>query len=416
MWFLKRIGIILFWFLSTAQVSAEGAWTHIEEIDGHTLGIVRSIAIGPDGSVWFGGKKGLFNFDGDNWNKISSENSSYISMAPDGTVWKSGHGKISKLDGETWTDYTPDIGNMPRSIVPISVAPDGTVWGCAVTQGLYHFDGESWELYTTEDGLYDNYVSFVNVDSDGNVWCRYGDPLFCEKESCIFGGVSRFDGEIWKTYNVNDGLISNNVFSIVSSSNGIVYISYWPENGISRFNGESLETISTEQKGKLAIGSDDVLWCIDHMSLKLWRYELGKWTLHKVISPMYLYSIGVDKNGIVWLGMQEGILRYEPYTTNIENKILNPPMFKIIGNFPNPFNSFTNIQFSLLQKGVADISIYSLTGQMIRKLFSEQLTEGVYSVIWDGKDDNGITVGSGMYISRISMKLSTASCRITVVK
>lgn len=104
MWYLKRIGIILFWVLSTVLVYADGALTHIEEIDGQTLGIVSSLAIGSDGSVWFGGKKGLFRYDGENWEIVSSKPFSRISINKDGTLWKSGYGKISKFDGDTWTE------------------------------------------------------------------------------------------------------------------------------------------------------------------------------------------------------------------------------------------------------------------------------------------------------------------------
>ncbi|MHB9028980.1 MAG: FlgD immunoglobulin-like domain containing protein [Candidatus Latescibacterota bacterium] len=78
-----------------------------------------------------------------------------------------------------------------------------------------------------------------------------------------------------------------------------------------------------------------------------------------------------------------------------------PRGFSLTGNYPNPFNPSTAIGFTLPETGHATLSIYSVTGQKICTLISGVQSAGAHSVVWDGKDDQGISVSSGAYISRL---------------
>ena len=71
-------------------------------------------------------------------------------------------------------------------------------------------------------------------------------------------------------------------------------------------------------------------------------------------------------------------------------------------NYPNPFNPTTTI-FFVLQKNIplTELSIYNLKGKKIKTLVNEHLNIGRHSVVWDGKDDNGKHVSSGMYFYRL---------------
>ncbi|MCE5250087.1 T9SS type A sorting domain-containing protein [bacterium] len=93
-----------------------------------------------------------------------------------------------------------------------------------------------------------------------------------------------------------------------------------------------------------------------------------------------------------------------------------PVEFKLIGNFPNPFNPSTTIRFSLPGDGFTELVIYSITGQKIRELVSQELSSGIHSVVWDGRDQNGIPVSSGIYISRLKMEGKVETGRMTLVK
>ncbi len=72
------------------------------------------------------------------------------------------------------------------------------------------------------------------------------------------------------------------------------------------------------------------------------------------------------------------------------------------GNYPNPFNPETVISFSLKEDTEAVLSIYNMKGQKIKTLKSEYMTAGEHSVVWNGKDDNGNDVSSGVYFYKLN--------------
>jgi len=72
-----------------------------------------------------------------------------------------------------------------------------------------------------------------------------------------------------------------------------------------------------------------------------------------------------------------------------------------IRNFPNPFNPETTIQFDIMSSSHVILIIYNSKGQAIRRLTDAFYEKGSYSVIWDGLDDNGEPVGSGIYFYQL---------------
>ena len=79
-----------------------------------------------------------------------------------------------------------------------------------------------------------------------------------------------------------------------------------------------------------------------------------------------------------------------------------PHEFAIRGNYPNPFNPETAIMFSLDITSPIVVKIYSILGQEISTLHSGILESGYHSMIWNGTDQFGKSVGSGVYIYRIT--------------
>jgi len=92
-----------------------------------------------------------------------------------------------------------------------------------------------------------------------------------------------------------------------------------------------------------------------------------------------------------------------PYTlpVNISDMEENTPEEDALyANFPNPFNPSTTIRYSLKQTGYVDIHIFNITGQKVRTLISAQQNPGKYQFKWDGKNDTGIHMSSGVYFCR----------------
>jgi flagellar hook assembly protein FlgD len=67
-------------------------------------------------------------------------------------------------------------------------------------------------------------------------------------------------------------------------------------------------------------------------------------------------------------------------------------------NCPNPFNPSTRISYRLPRAGRVQLSIYSVRGRLVKNLVDRYQAEGARTVTWDGTDDRGGVVPSGMYL------------------
>ncbi|MCP4582086.1 MAG: T9SS type A sorting domain-containing protein [candidate division Zixibacteria bacterium] len=96
-----------------------------------------------------------------------------------------------------------------------------------------------------------------------------------------------------------------------------------------------------------------------------------------------------------------GFIRYG--AVGIEDDLASlPEEFAIGQNYPNPFNPETNIEFQVPRAGHVSIDIYNLLGQNVRTLVSEHKLPGFYTAHWNGCNNSGQVVPSGLYFYRIS--------------
>jgi hypothetical protein len=78
-----------------------------------------------------------------------------------------------------------------------------------------------------------------------------------------------------------------------------------------------------------------------------------------------------------------------------------PSEFSLSQNYPNPFNPVTNIRFTVLRTANVKLDVYNIVGQKVRTLVDEEMTPGTYAVDWDGTDESGKAVSSGIYFYRM---------------
>jgi len=78
-----------------------------------------------------------------------------------------------------------------------------------------------------------------------------------------------------------------------------------------------------------------------------------------------------------------------------------PIVYSLAQNFPNPFNPYTTIKFAMREKGHVSIKVYDLSGRLVRTIVDEELDAGHYSIKWDGRNDRGRMVSSGVYFYRM---------------
>lgn len=89
---------------------------------------------------------------------------------------------------------------------------------------------------------------------------------------------------------------------------------------------------------------------------------------------------------------------------NVKDIVEVPTVFALEQNYPNPFNPVTTIKYQLPEAGKARVDIYNMLGQRVRTLVNEYHSAGFYTLYWNGTNDFGQTVASGMYLYRFETR------------
>ncbi len=89
---------------------------------------------------------------------------------------------------------------------------------------------------------------------------------------------------------------------------------------------------------------------------------------------------------------------------------------RLLANLPNPFNPSTELRFVLASAGEAELTIFDVAGREVRRFVRPGLSAGPHSLVWNGQDERGRTVASGVYIVKFRSGATQDSGRITLLK
>ncbi len=93
-----------------------------------------------------------------------------------------------------------------------------------------------------------------------------------------------------------------------------------------------------------------------------------------------------------------------------------PEAFTLNQNYPNPFNPTTSITYSLTKSANIELAVFNLQGQRIKTLMSGMQAAGDYEVTWDGTNENGMKVASGIYIYQLITGNQRTVKKMTLMK
>ncbi len=114
-------------------------------------------------------------------------------------------------------------------------------------------------------------------------------------------------------------------------------------------------------------------------------------------SVLDIYVFNNNNTGIY--GQSSSVLGTITGVNNSESNL--PKTFALRQNYPNPFNPTTNIQFDVPKTSNVKIEIYDVLGREVRTLVDQNMTAGHYTKVWNGLNDRGQQVVSGIYIYRM---------------
>jgi hypothetical protein len=101
-------------------------------------------------------------------------------------------------------------------------------------------------------------------------------------------------------------------------------------------------------------------------------------------------------------------------TTTITSKVA-PSAFALHAAYPNPFNPYTNLSFTLPNATAYSLKIYNVAGQLVRS-YEGMGTAGLNLVTWNGKDNAGKDMASGVYFFKLSAGIYNATSKMVLMK
>ncbi|MBU1881874.1 T9SS type A sorting domain-containing protein, partial [bacterium] len=128
------------------------------------------------------------------------------------------------------------------------------------------------------------------------------------------------------------------------------------------------------------------------------------------IAGFFIYSFGTYKIELRDYDDYAGFVGIKDYQPQVASE------FKLNPAYPNPFNAHTRISYSLPTTDQVDLIIYNLMGQQVRTLVKGTQTAGQHIAVWDGRDNFGQLVSSGMYIYRIMAGENIAHHKMVLLK
>ena len=345
------------WFATDGNAVSrynDTSWTTYTQDDGLGGDDINDIAIDNEGYVWFAVTNGVTKYDGDSWKTYTTKDGLVDSpakvVAVDGrnnTIWIAAsrirHGGVSRFDGKTWTSYYESEGIPYRHLSSIAIDSNGTKWFSSTYEtGIVSFDGINWTKYTESDGLSCNSVFSITVDWKGRIilgTCSEGVCIFyknnfkrfkesggpagdlitsiagsddviwfgCKGGDINSGGLSRYDGKSWITYDTSDGLIYNGINTLAFDLDGILWIGTY--HGVSRFDGTNWTTYDTSNGlasnsvRDIAVDRNGILWFGTNSGVT--RYDGNSWTTFDTSDGLFgnnVYCMAIDSNGVKWFG------------------------------------------------------------------------------------------------------------------
>ena len=289
-----------------------------------------------------------------------TSNSPKIDGKKDG-LWSKAHDV--KMEVFPWRSNVPDESDLSATFITLW---DDSRFYCFVTvkdQTLINLpELPDWE----NDGV-EAYFDGDNSKNDG--WYDENDD------------VIRFELGEPPTSSHGHFILDNISYSYKTSSSGYNLEFSIPFNDL-QFEPENWHEFGFDMQisdNDNGIGRDDIL--------RWWSDSNDSWWNPSLLGTAFL------------MGKPRGLGKEMANTDNAD--ISKPERFDLLPNYPNPFNPATNIQYQLPVDATVEILIYNMEGQKIRSLVNEFASVGVHSVEWNGRDDFGKEVASGVYLYRM---------------
>ena len=243
----------------------------------------------------------------------------------------------------------------------------------------------------------DNGVFFENTGSVGN-------PQFTNRTGTAGLTGTGNDQDVWWADYDNDGDLDLLVADATQSRlyRNQVQIGHWLQVEL---HGMGLNRHGIGARVEAVVGSQRMV-----------RQMQSGYGYASQVEPRLHFGLGtaveVDTLQVVWpdgriqaigrVGADQRLqVTYPNAPTAVAIDAVLPRVLRLWPNYPNPFNNATAIRFEVPREGAVELVVYNLMGQRVAVLVAKELAAGAHRVTWDGRDESGRELASGMYLYRL---------------
>ncbi|MBU1701072.1 MAG: S8 family serine peptidase [Candidatus Eisenbacteria bacterium] len=327
----------------------------------------------------------------------------------------------TKIDYYAWAEDGPGLTsvypvNAPLEYHSLYVAeeyysynaedPDDPGWiigapGDAASSGI-------WERV---DPIGTNYNG-TDVQPEDDHTPSPGVKCFVTENGSVGGAVGEAD--------VDDGCTTlfSPTFDLSGAEKG--FVTYWRWYGETGNSTDDEFAVDVSSNG----GTDWVELERVPNAANSWNYVFVDLSTKITLTDQVVFRfVACDLNtgGLVEAGIDDfSIVKFTPFISGTPEIDVSAPVAKLSQNQPNPFHPSTSIattiSFRLSNPAHARLDIYDAGGRLVRTLVDRMLQSGTHNIPWNGEDDLGNSVGSGVYFYRLDAGAFVQSRRLTLLK
>ncbi len=255
------------------------------------------------------------------------------------------------------------------------------------------------QLWSGSDGVTVNLDNRIKCDSDTTMFTLQGYIKTEEAEYAtlkIRNHTARTQGSMLAEYSLDEDI-----------SGTTDWHHYWkeidPPDGTNFFDVQIYSEFNSDPDG--------YNW-FDDVSLVEWEDWHDISGFSEIEAPNDYYYIEVrTSDAVEILNIAYEETNYHEMPQGSGSSATAPKYAILHGNYPNPFNPETTIEFSMKNYARAELKVYNIRGQMVRKVLDEQFAPGRHSVVWDGTDGRGKHVATGVYFYQLKVDGKVAGTR-----
>jgi len=316
-----------------------------------------------------------------------------------------------------------------------SYGPSDTSW--VLSQSMYAINGSArytskysnpdawakWEFNVPVTMDYEVYASSVPSSSNSTNFAPYvvsapgglPDTVIIQQSGISTSNIWQFLG----TYRFIEGITSS--IEVVNDTN----ITYQDDLPILRCDAVRLTQPTQVKLSAFYIDYEtdavvvhwETLSEVDHLGFNVYRDLRDEFDGHRALklnkkliqgnSPYKFIDRSMDRKTTYFYWLEDISLKgirtlHGPISAKLAKAI--PYVYELEQNYPNPFNPLTNITFSIPQTAHVEVIVYNVLGQKVRTLVNEKLSPGFHLIAWDGKNDQGLKVSTGIYLLKMKSK------------